>query len=247
MRYKIGDKVMIKKDLHEGHDYEVFATEEMEAYAGQVVTIDYVDADNKVYEIKEDDEWYWTEDMFEDNSKTIKFAKLRQDVIIPSKRLEDGAFDIYANFEQDYMVINPHQTVMIPTGLCSAFPSDYVAILKERGSTGTKGMGQRCGVVDSGYRGEWFIPITNHNDIPLIIAKKEKTQEFRIFNGDLTDGVANIMVKDCKDYIIYPYEKAIAQCIMVEVPKLTIEECTVDEIKSISSERGEGMLGSSNK
>ena len=49
------------------------------------------------------------------------------------------------------------------------------------------------------------------------------------------------------DYIIYPYEKAISQVIMIPVPKLSIKECTVDEIMAVSSERGTGCLGSSQK
>ena len=43
------------------------------------------------------------------------------------------------------MKIEPHETVLVPTGIASAFSSDYVAIIKERGSTGSKGIGQRCG------------------------------------------------------------------------------------------------------
>ena len=78
-------------------------------------------------------------------NQILYFAKTKETAIIPSKREEDGAFDIYACFEDDYMVIAPHETKLIPTGLASAFSSDYVAILKERGSTGTKGMGQRAG------------------------------------------------------------------------------------------------------
>ncbi len=78
-------------------------------------------------------------------SQILYFAKTKDAAIIPSKREEDGAFDIYACFEEAYMMIAPHETKLVPTGLASAFSSDYVAILKERGSTGTKGMGQRAG------------------------------------------------------------------------------------------------------
>ena len=46
---------------------------------------------------------------------------------------------------------------------------------------------------------------------------------------------------------MYPYEKAIAQCIMVEVPKLSISEVTYDELLTYESERGIGALGSSGK
>ncbi|ADZ83733.1 dCTP deaminase domain-containing protein [Cellulosilyticum lentocellum] len=164
------------------------------------------------------------------NEQQIYFAKVKENAIIPSKRVEDGAFDIYACFEEDYKVIEPHETLLVPTGLASAFSTDYVAILKERGSTGTKGMGQRAGVVDSGYRGEWFIPITNHNSKPLVIMKE-----------DYKDQAA------FKDAIIYPYEKALSQCIMVRVPQLSITEISYEELLKFESERGTGRLGSSGK
>ena len=167
-----------------------------------------------------------------DNSK-IYFAKLRQDVIIPSKRDEDGGFDVYANFEEPYLIIPPHKTVMVSTGLISAFSSDYVAILKERGSTGSKGIGQRCGVIDSGYRDEWFVSLTNHNNKPLIILKNKNEFPYNEYKED--------------DFIIYPYSKAICQVIMVEVPKLLIQELTKEEILKFESERGTGKLGSSKK
>jgi len=164
-----------------------------------------------------------------DNQK-IYFSKIREEAIIPSKRLEDGAFDIYACFDEAYIIIEPNATKMIPTGIASAFSTDYVAILKERGSTGSKGMGQRAGVVDSGYRGEWFVPITNHNARPLVIMKLD-CKELDLF----------------KEAIIYPYEKAISQCIMVEVPKLSIEEVSYETLLTFQSERGVGSLGSSGK
>jgi len=158
----------------------------------------------------------------------LYFAKVKEAGMIPSKREEDGAFDIYACFEDDYIQIQPHETKLIPTGIASAFSNDYVALLRERGSTGTKGIGQRAGVIDSGYRGEWFVPLTNHNEKSLVIAKKEATNDF-------------------KDMIVYPYEKAIAQCIMVEVPKLAVKEISLEALQAIESERGTGALGSSGK
>lgn len=158
---------------------------------------------------------------------TIYFSKVKPNAIIPSKRDEDGAFDIYACFAEDYIVIQPHETKMIPTGLASAFSSDYVAILKERGSNGSKGIGQRAGVIDSGYRGEWFVPLTNHNPVPVYITK--------------------VAFKEQGNCIVYPYDKAISQCLMVEVPKFTTTTIPYEELLEFKSERGTGALGSSNK
>ena len=106
--------------------------------------------------------------------------------------------------------------------------SDYCIILKERGSTGSKGLGLRCGVIDSGYRGEWFVALTNHNDVSYHILKENsKTNP--------------------EDGKIYPYEKGIAQALVIPVPVVNTEEITYEELKNIASERGTGKLGSSNK
>lgn len=165
---------------------------------------------------------------------TVKFAKTKPNAKIPTKRDEDAGFDIYACFEENYMIIPPHETVMIPTGIASAFGSDYCVILKERGSTGTKGMAQRSGVIDSGYRGEWLVPITNTTTSHIVISKTNSLKE--IFGKAAPIGC-----------VIYPYEKAICQALVVPVPYVEVEEYTYEELKTIPSARGEGHLGSSNK
>lgn len=83
-----------------------------------------------------------------------------------SKRSEDAGYDIYGVPTRDELLagsycFKPGELRMIPTGLKTEFPKGYVGIIKERGSTGSKGLAVRCGVIDSGYRGEWFIGIIN--------------------------------------------------------------------------------------
>ena len=162
----------------------------------------------------------------------VKFAKVRPDAKIPSKRDEDMGFDIYACFDEDYILIEPHETKLIPTGIASACDSDYGFLVFERGSTGSKGIARRCGVIDSGYRNEWFIGLTNTTNKTLIISKLEEKQRY----------------DDClKNYFIYPYSKAIAQALVVPVPKTMVEEVSYEELQNIKSERGLGALGSSGK
>lgn len=158
----------------------------------------------------------------------ILFAKLRPDAVIPTKRDEDAGFDIYPCFAEEEIRIEPGEVAMIPTGICSAFPKGLVVVLKERGSTGTKGIEQRSGVIDSGYRGEWLVPITNGSSQVLVITKKRH---------DSSTGVC----------LFYPYSKAICQALVLEVPECVSREVSVDEIQSIRSERGDGRLGSSGK
>lgn len=157
----------------------------------------------------------------------VKFAKLRDDAKIPTKREEDAGYDIYACFEEDAMVIRPHEIKMIPTGIASAFDKKYVALLWERGSTGTKQMALRCGVIDSGFRNEWKVIINNTSEKPVYIVKE----------------TAGVVIED--GAIVYPYEKAIAQAIIQEAFHADVVEVSYDDLLNIESERGTGMLGSS--
>lgn len=161
----------------------------------------------------------------------IYFAKVKEGAKIPTKSKENMGFDIYACFDEDVIEIAPHTTKLIPTGIASACTPKYGFILKERGSTGTKGMAQRCGVIDSGYRNEWFVPITNTTDFPLLIVKATTTIDECYPTGTT----------------FYPYEKAICQALLIEVPEVDVQEMSYSDLQNIESERGMGHLGSSGK
>ena len=163
----------------------------------------------------------------------LYWAKVKENAIITTKREEDAGYDLYPCFEEEYLEILPLHTKLVPLGVASAFDSDYVMLLKERGSTGTKGMAQRAGVIDSGYRGEYMAPVTNVNDKPLCIVKKE---------------VLETWDEDQKEkYILYPYEKAVCQGVLLKMPQLESETLSYDELKKIASLRNDGRLGSSGK
>lgn len=186
----------------------------------------------------------------------VKFAKIREDAKIPSKRDEDAGFDVYACFDEDYIEIEPHETKIIPTGIASACDKDYCFIIKERGSTGSKGIAVRMGVIDSGYRDGWMVGLTNTTSKSLYISKisKEEIVDNACKENDAINRLDAFLggiwpVKDnlLNNMVVYPYEKAIAQALVVPVPHTTIEEVTYEELKSIKSERGTGALGSSGK
>lgn len=159
----------------------------------------------------------------------IYFSKLREDAIIPSKRDEDGAYDIYANFLEEEMIINPNEAKMIPTGIASAFSKDWRIVFQERGSTGSIGLKVNAGLIDSGFRGEWFVILNNCSNKSIHITKTvEKT---------------TILL----DKVLYPYIKAICQAKTQQVPKVGIKEIPYDELIKFTSDRGIGSLGSSGK
>lgn len=74
MKFKVGDKVIIRKDLKEGYDFKEYVTDDMEELAGKIVTITKVwENDGGRYYIKEDMYNYiWSEDMFENSTKPTK-------------------------------------------------------------------------------------------------------------------------------------------------------------------------------
>ena len=182
------------------------------------------------------------------NTVKIKFAKVRPDAIIPSKRDEDMGFDIYACFDEDYIKIDPQETKLIPTGIASACDSGYGFLLFERGSTGSKGIARRCGVIDSGYRNEWFVVLTNTTNKTLFISKLNTDELVEALVLDKENPFDWKFADDeVLNSIVYPYSKAIVQALIVQVPDTEVNELSYDELKEIESERGMGALGSSNK
>lgn len=163
----------------------------------------------------------------------LYWAKVKEDAIIPTKRDEDAGYDLYPCFEEDYLEIKPLHTRLVPLGVATAFDASYVMILKERGSTGTKGIAQRSGVIDSGYRGEYVAPVTNVNDKPICIIKEAALESW------------NEQKKE--EYIIYPYEKALCQGVLLQMPQLESEELSYEELQKMESKRMSGLLGSSGK
>ena len=178
----------------------------------------------------------------------IKFAKVRPSAIIPSKRDEDMGYDIYACFEEDYIVINPHETKLIPTGIASACDPGYGFLLFERGSTGSKGIARRCGVIDSGYRNEWFVGLTNTTNNKIFISKLNNTELARTLCINHENPIHWMIAEnEVSNSIIYPYSKAIVQAIVTPVLETNEQELSYEDLKNIPSERGLGALGSSGK
>ena len=173
----------------------------------------------------------------------VKFAKVHPDAKIPSKRTEDMGFDIYACFDEDYIAIQPHETKLIPTGIASCCSPEYGFVLKERGSTGSKGIALRCGVVDSGYRDQIFVACTNTTNNMLFISKLDELKT--LMNFYHCDAIGAMNTKALST--VYPYAKAIAQALVIPVPEIEVEEIPYEDLKAIKSERGLGALGSSGK
>lgn len=186
------------------------------------------------------------------------FAKVKKNAIIPTKTDENAGYDVYACFDEDYMIVEMGETRLIPTGIASAINNTKYIQIEERGSVGSKGIKTSCGIIDSGYRGEWFIAITNTNNKDFIISKLSKEELINNYclvddegNSYLLSGNSKIFLKYNDGYetdeILYPYSKAISQAIIHEVHKMYEIELPYQELLVIESARGSGKLGSSMK
>ena len=176
--------------------------------------------------------------MIEVKDDELYFAKIKENAIIPTKRVEDAGYDAYACFDGDYLVIDPFTTKGIPTGIATAFSDNYYIQVEERGSTAKIGMKKSAGVIDSGYRGEYIIMLYNANAKPIIISKVSDVPNKISYEGK------EYAAEDC---IVYPASKAICQLILHEVPKVQSKEISYEELCQITSERGAGGWGSSKK
>lgn len=70
----------------------------------------------------------------------------------------DAGMDCYSI--EDVVITNGHYEV-INLGFATSFPSNFVAILKDRSSMAGKGLHVIGGVIDSSYRGEWKVMLVN--------------------------------------------------------------------------------------
>ena len=166
----------------------------------------------------------------------IKFAKVRPDARTPIKG-DNGnmCFDFFPCFDEDFIEIKPFEVKLIPTGIATAFSEEWGLVLKERSSTGKMNIKVNAGIVDANYRGQIFAAILNNNkDKSVFISKFGPTGE----QSPLTEH---------PNAILYPYEKAICQGMLLPVPEVILEEITFEDLKNIPSTRGDGCLGSSGR
>lgn len=97
----------------------------------------------------------------------INVKKLRDNAVIPTRGSEYAAgYDLYAAIDET-VVIGPHETQKIGTGLSFELPENTFGMIVARSGLATK-EGLRpancSGICDSDYRGEYIIALHNDSD-----------------------------------------------------------------------------------
>ena len=98
---------------------------------------------------------------------TVQIKKLNERAKLPTTGSQYAAgYDLYACLDGDKeLIIPPHATAMLPTGLSFALPEGtFGAVVARSGLASKQGLrpANCLGVIDSDYRGECFVAL--HND-----------------------------------------------------------------------------------
>lgn len=168
-------------------------------------------------------------DIFGSYLSKVIWAKSTPTAIIPTKTDSNAGFDMYADFDGVSLTIPRNSTVLVNTNVRCAIPEGYFMLLEERGSTGSVGIKRSAGVIDSNYRGNIQVAVYNASDKILILSKQH-------------DSIVKTV-----NTLYYPVSKAIAQGVILPVPKFRHVEVSLEDFMKMETDRGEGMLGSSGK
>ena len=94
-----------------------------------------------------------------------------------------AAVDVHACVDRP-VEIAPRALVSIPTGLAIALPSaDYVALVFARSGLGIKhgvALSNGVGVIDSDYRGEIRVGLTNLSDVPYTVQPGDRIAQLMV-------------------------------------------------------------------
>ena len=109
----------------------------------------------------------------------IKFKKLKEDAIIPTKgHPGDAGIDFYAIDDVTFL---PRSQARVHTGIAVEIPDGYVGLIWDKSSVsfnmGLKVMG---GVIDAGYRGEIIMNLLNVTDKEVMLPKGHKIAQMII-------------------------------------------------------------------
>lgn len=113
----------------------------------------------------------------------IEIKKLTNSAIIPERGTHYAAgYDLFSDIDAD-LIISPHETKMIGTGLSVAIPEGYFGgIYARSGISAKEGLrpANCTGVIDSDYRGEIKVALHNDSNEERIVKPAQKIAQLVI-------------------------------------------------------------------
>lgn len=113
----------------------------------------------------------------------VRIKKLDKNATVPTygSQFAAGA-DLYACTDMP-ITINPHQTVLVHTGVAMEIPAGYAGLVYARSGIATKrnlAPANKVGVIDSDYRGEIMVALHNHGEEAQTIENGERIAQLVI-------------------------------------------------------------------
>ena len=112
----------------------------------------------------------------------IRIKKLNENATLPTYGSEFAAgADLY-NLDTP-VTVNPHETVLVHTGLSVEIPEGYCGLIFARSGLASKrglAPANKVGVIDSDYRGEVMVALHNHSDSIATVEPGERVAQLAI-------------------------------------------------------------------
>jgi len=134
---------------------------------------------NKNHCLSKGDEWF--NEHFEIVS-TIPAKLINTDnpQFLPTRKYpKDAGADLRARIPQT-IVVQPGQTVKIPSGIGVEIPEGYVGLIQPRSGASSEGKLVITGTIDSNYRGEMSMNVLNPLDSYVVINPQERLAQLVI-------------------------------------------------------------------
>ena len=113
----------------------------------------------------------------------MKFKKLDPRAVAPSYGSEYAAgADLHAILDAP-IIIRPHESVLIHTGIAVAIPVGYVGLVYARSGIACKrdlAPSNKVGVIDADYRGEIMVSLHNHGTVDQTVEPNERIAQMVI-------------------------------------------------------------------
>ena len=124
----------------------------------------------------------------------IRVKKLKVNAILPTYGSAEAAgADLYACLDEN-ILIQPGESVFVPTGLAMEIPKGYAGLIYARSGLACKrglAPANKVGVIDSDYRGEFIVVLHNHGGVPQEIAHGERIAQL-VITPVFTPGFAEV-------------------------------------------------------
>ena len=158
----------------------------------------------------------------------VGFKRLDESAIIPTKaHASDSGFDLYA---LEDTIIEPGETVVVPTGIAVKLPPGYEAQVRPRsGVTAKTKLRVQLGTIDNDYRG----------GIGVIVDNVEESTDKAIIMNDISGGMYAYLHNS---YSIRKGDR-IAQLVVQPLPPVQAYEIKGDMDSTSRGEKGFGSSG----